>query len=82
MSGTVKVGGVEARIGRDGQERQALTIPLQDRAPTDQKPRGRHRLGGAWGGVLVPPHGLLVETCIYIQNEQNLHSCGKLLYTS
>lgn len=48
-SGTVKAGGVEAKMGRDGRERRALTINVQDPTPTYPKPKGRHRLGSTWG---------------------------------
>ena len=56
-SGTVKAGGVETKMGRGGQERQALTIRVQDPTPTYLKPGGRRRLGSAWGASWSPHTG-------------------------
>lgn len=53
-TGTIKAGGVEAKMDRDGQARQVLTIHVQDPTPTYPKPKDGHRRGSTWGASWSP----------------------------
>ena len=51
--GAVRAGGVEAKRGRGGQEKQVPPVKVQDPTPTDPKPKGRHGpgRGRGWGAA-------------------------------